>query len=78
MQKAKTRNALEAAAEHGLLLAKCWMVGDALTDIAAGSSVGCKTALITPAEKVQRWAEKPDIWAESLALAAERILAVGA
>jgi D-glycero-D-manno-heptose 1,7-bisphosphate phosphatase len=65
---------LQAAAEHRLRLPDCWMVGDAATDIAAGKSVGCKTALITPSDGFQQRAEKPDIWAESLALAAESIL----
>jgi phosphoglycolate phosphatase-like HAD superfamily hydrolase len=50
------------------------MVGDAETDVAAGKAVGCRTALITQSERFQQWAQKPDIWAESLALAAQRIL----
>jgi predicted HAD superfamily phosphohydrolase YqeG len=51
------------------------MVGDAATDIAAGKSVGCRTALIAESEDFQHWEQKPETWAESLALAAKRILA---
>jgi D-glycero-D-manno-heptose 1,7-bisphosphate phosphatase len=35
-----------AAAEHGLSLADSFMVGDRLTDIAAGASAGCRTVLL--------------------------------
>jgi D-glycero-D-manno-heptose 1,7-bisphosphate phosphatase len=73
-RKPKAGMLLQAAAEHQLRLPECWMVGDAETDVAAGKSVGCKTALITQSERFQQWAQKPDIWAESLALAAKRIL----
>ena len=74
-RKPKPGMLLDAASEHQLHLRECWMVGDAATDIAAGKSVGCKTALITQSEAFQQWNEKPDIWAESLALVAKRILA---
>jgi D-glycero-D-manno-heptose 1,7-bisphosphate phosphatase len=73
-RKPKTGMLLQAAAEHQLCLPECWMVGDAETDIAAGKSVGCKTALITQSEGFQHWALKPDISSESLALAAHHIL----
>jgi D-glycero-D-manno-heptose 1,7-bisphosphate phosphatase len=73
-RKPKAGMLLRAAAEHQLCLSECWMVGDAETDVAAGKSVGCRTALITQSERFQQWAQKPDIWAESLALAAKRIL----
>jgi D-glycero-D-manno-heptose 1,7-bisphosphate phosphatase len=73
-RKPKAGMLLQAAAEHQLRFPECWMVGDAEMDIVAGKSVGCKTALLTQSEGFQQWAEKPDIWAESLALAAKRIL----
>ena len=76
-RKPKPGMLLQAAAEHQLRLPECWMVGDAATDIAAGKSVGCKTALIEQSEGFQYCAEAPDICAESLALAAQRILAAG-
>ena len=65
---------LQAAAEHQLILPECWMVGDAATDIVAGKSVGCKTALISQCTESQEWADKPDICVGSLALAAKHIL----
>lgn len=74
-RKPKPGMLLQAAAEHQVRLPECWMVGDTAADIAAGKSVGCKTALIAQSEGFQQWAEKPDIWAGSLALAAKRILA---
>ena len=67
---------LQAAKKHALDLAKCWMVGDAPTDIVAGRRVGCMTALITQSQEFLNWIEKPDIWAESLASVAGHILAV--
>lgn len=73
-RKPKPGMLLQAAAEHQLHLADCWMVGDTETDIAAGKSAGCKTALITHSEEFQQWALKPDISAQSLELAADRIL----
>jgi D-glycero-D-manno-heptose 1,7-bisphosphate phosphatase len=73
-RKPKPGMLLQAAKEHQLSLPECWMVGDAATDIAAGKSVGCKTALITQSQEYQEWAEKPDVCAESLALAAKHIL----
>jgi len=76
-RKPKPGMLLQAAAEHQLLLPDCWMVGDSATDIAAGKSVGCKTVLITQSETFKQWAEKPDFWAESLALAAKHILTLG-
>ncbi len=73
-RKPKAGMLLQAAAEHQLCLSDCWMVGDAQTDIAAGKSAGCKTALITQSEEFHLWTLKPDISAENLALAADRIL----
>jgi len=73
-RKPKPGMLLQAAAEHRLRLPECWMVGDSETDIAAGKSAGCKTALITPLEGSQQWALKPDFSVESLELAADRIL----
>ncbi len=77
-RKPKPGMLLQAAVEHRLRLPECWMVGDAATDIAAGKSVGCKTALITQSEAFQQWVEKPDCWAESLAVAVKHILALEA
>lgn len=36
----------QAAAEHGLDLARSFMVGDRITDVAAGAAAGCRTILV--------------------------------
>lgn len=76
-RKPKPGMLLQAAIEHKLHLPDCWMVGDTVTDIAAGHSAGCKTALITQSGEFCQWTEKPDLWAGSLALVAEQILGEG-
>jgi D-glycero-D-manno-heptose 1,7-bisphosphate phosphatase len=40
---------LRAAAERGIDLSRSWMVGDATTDVVAGHSAGCHTALVAKA-----------------------------
>lgn len=37
---------LEAAAEHGLDLRACWMVGDRDVDVGCGRAAGCRTVLV--------------------------------
>lgn len=73
-RKPKPGMLLVAAEKHHLSLSECWMVGDAVTDIAAGTSAGCKTALITRTEEFSSWTEQPDICADSLASVADEIL----
>src|SRR5690349_1818123 len=63
---------LRAAAEHGLYLPECWMVGDAVSDIAAGKAAGCKTAFIGVQQQAQ--VAGADVFAASLADVAESIL----
>ncbi len=65
---------LRAAKKYDLLLSECWMVGDAATDITAGKRAGCKTVLITQSGEFLSWVDQPDIGADSLSSAAERIL----
>lgn len=36
----------KGAEEHNIDLSKSWMIGDGITDIAAGQTAGCKTILI--------------------------------
>jgi len=67
---------LQAAREHKLALAECWMIGDTTTDIAAGKTAGCKTALITQFRKPEESNDCPDMCGRSLAQVAERILAL--
>jgi histidinol-phosphate phosphatase family protein len=38
----------QAAAEHGIDLARSWMIGDILHDIEAGRRAGCRTVLVDP------------------------------
>jgi D-glycero-D-manno-heptose 1,7-bisphosphate phosphatase len=45
-RKPKPGLLLRAAAEHGIDLARSWMVGDRWSDVAAGAAAGCKTVLI--------------------------------
>jgi D,D-heptose 1,7-bisphosphate phosphatase len=45
-RKPKAGLLLKAAREHDLDLSRCYMVGDGVTDIKAGRSVGCKLILI--------------------------------
>jgi D-glycero-D-manno-heptose 1,7-bisphosphate phosphatase len=73
-RKPKPGMLLQAAADHELSLSECWMVGDAVTDIAAGKRAGCKTVLIKRSRSLQHCAERPDLWAKSLASAARKIL----
>jgi D-glycero-D-manno-heptose 1,7-bisphosphate phosphatase len=51
---------LRAAGEHGLDLGASFMVGDRLTDIAAGAAAACRTVLV----QTGRHAEPPIVAAE--------------
>jgi histidinol-phosphate phosphatase family protein len=44
--KPKPGMLLRAAREHGLDLAKSWMVGDTHRDVGAGRAAGCRTILV--------------------------------
>lgn len=67
---------LRAAAEHGLILDQCWMVGDILNDVEAGRRAGCRTVLINNGNETQ-WLpgalRKPEIVAADLLEAAIEI-----
>jgi D-glycero-D-manno-heptose 1,7-bisphosphate phosphatase len=73
-RKPKAGMLLRSAEKFQLLLSECWMVGDAPTDITAGKSVGCKTALITQSNDFLDWVDQPYILASSLAYAAKQII----
>lgn len=45
-RKPKPGLLLASAAEHGIDLARSWMVGDATTDVEAGQRAGCATVLL--------------------------------
>lgn len=74
-RKPKAGMLLQAAERHHLPLSECWMVGDSATDIAAGKTAGCKTALISRAREFSTWIDQPNMCAGDLASAAEQILA---
>jgi D-glycero-D-manno-heptose 1,7-bisphosphate phosphatase len=42
---------LDAAAAHGLDLARSWMVGDQAKDVEAGRRAGCRTVFVGPKSK---------------------------
>ena len=66
---------LEAADELGIDLTKSWMVGDHPRDAQAGSSVGCRTILLTDSTQPQEQADAlADFTAANLLKAAEIII----
>ncbi len=69
---------LRAADELGLDLARSWMIGDILDDVAAGNRAGCRTVLIDNGNETlwQRGPDRqPDYVASDLAAAARIIVA---
>jgi D-glycero-D-manno-heptose 1,7-bisphosphate phosphatase len=73
-RKPKPGLLLEAAREHGIDLARSFMVGDRWSDVAAGAAAGCSTLLVaTPYSGRDRCA--PDHEVADLREAAQRILA---
>ncbi len=68
---------LRAAREHGIDLARSWMVGDILDDVEAGRRAGCRTCLIDNGNETE-WqltaTRRPDRVAADLAEAASLIL----
>lgn len=55
-RKPKPGLLVAAARDHGLDLARSWMVGDGLVDVQAGRAAGCRTILVTrlKIEQVER------------------------
>jgi D-glycero-D-manno-heptose 1,7-bisphosphate phosphatase len=64
---------LELSRTLELDLARCWMIGDADSDVGAGRAAGCRTALIDAAG--ERGDGAADVVAGSLAQVAEAIVA---
>jgi D-glycero-D-manno-heptose 1,7-bisphosphate phosphatase len=73
-RKPKPGMLFQAAREHNLNLADCWIVGDSLSDIQAGRTAGCKTAQIIDLPPMERHETRPDIAADSLRAVVTRIL----
>ena len=73
---------LQAAQEFNIDLANSWMIGDMVTDVAAGKAAGCKTILIRSEsnKRIISFAgsatisTKPDFYAESLPDAVQIII----
>jgi len=71
---------LQAAADWNLDLTRCYVVGDAISDIEAGAAVGCTTFLVKTGrgskalQERRNWKAQPDFIVEDLAQAVEIIL----
>jgi D-glycero-D-manno-heptose 1,7-bisphosphate phosphatase len=84
-RKPRPGSLLRAAEEHDLDLAASFMIGDRMTDIAAGAAAGCRTVLLktpggeapppTAAEPPEGW-QPPDRVCPDLPSAVEWILEV--
>lgn len=71
---------LRAAEDHGLALARCWMVGDQLRDIEAGRRAGCRGSLLVrtgAAALPEGDQRKADASFDDLGAAVDFILAAG-
>ena len=64
-----------AAQEHGLDLARSWMVGDKAIDVEAGRRAGCRTCLVRTGYGAEEGGCGADVVAADLAEAVDRILA---
>jgi len=65
---------LRAAEEHGLDLAKSWMVGEQLIDLEAGRNAGCLVALVRTGYGAITDGSQADLVAQNLAEAIHGIL----
>ena len=69
---------LRAAAEHGIDLARSWMVGDTAADVAAGRAAGCRSILVRTgygASYVQSGAgDGPEVVVDDIEAAVQYIL----
>jgi D-glycero-D-manno-heptose 1,7-bisphosphate phosphatase len=73
-RKPKPGMILQAAAQHGLDLARSVMVGDRATDIAAGKAAGCATVRIGHGYSGEALGQEADATADSLHAALQVIL----
>jgi D-glycero-D-manno-heptose 1,7-bisphosphate phosphatase len=73
-RKPKPGMLLRAAAEHGLDLARSWMVGDAPRDLEAGRAAGCRTAALPGPDGAFTGADFADLMGTSLGEVASRLI----
>jgi D-glycero-D-manno-heptose 1,7-bisphosphate phosphatase len=66
---------LRAAREHGLDLARSWMIGDKALDLGAGRNAGCRVALVRTGYGQEVDGALADLVAADLGAAVDRILA---
>ena len=66
---------LRAAEEHGIDLARSWMVGDKELDLGAGRNAGCRVALVRTGYGSEVDGSQADLVAGDLGEAVDRILA---
>lgn len=57
---------LDAAARHGLDLARSWMIGDKERDITTGKRAGCKTVRVCLPEKLVKTPTAADFYLDSV------------
>ena len=77
MPEAEAEVVLDAAAEYGLDLARCFMVGDRLSDIQCGQNAGTRTVLVLTGagkETLAKGEVKSDFVAADISAAADWIL----
>lgn len=78
-RKPKTGLLVEALAGYGGAVGQAWMVGDGVTDIAAGKALGLKTAFLGPrkcdaCKILESQALTPDLWLSDLTEFTERMV----
>ena len=77
-RKPQTGLFTKASEELGIVLQDAYFVGDAFSDLQAGSSAGCRTVIVltgrASAAEIESWERRPDHIADDLQSAVEWIL----
>ena len=66
----------EAAREHGIDLARCWMIGDKAIDVECGRRAGCRTVLVRTGYGAALEGTGADFVHEDFVAASDMILAL--